>query len=276
MRSDFAAIVLLALVVIAAVITVRILLCGDRDRATFVRILDEHAPLIEKDKHRVILLYPASVFREIIVGTNLPKRRILPIPDRFVPIDYRTLASFGTIWLLTPTGKSPRPFVNSLFTLEKVATTFRFTLYRLTLPSHLSFTAAAGGGGGNPGSILCQGQTSPEFSFFVGPTEEIVALRLICRNRDGNEKEQKTFGDPRRGTITLVACPDGATPTGMTLYTDTLVRGIMFHCSSDEITPIGRTNLSSTRLTCPTGSTIRGLFGSSGARIDSLGLVCGH
>jgi len=275
MRSELLAIGLFVLVAATATMTVRHALCRDGERNALVRLLAEHAPLIEKDKQRVVLLYPASAFSEIIVGMNLPQHRLLPVPDRFVPVDHRAIASFGAVWLVTPRGKAPRPFEGALLSIEKTAASDRFILYRLTPPRQVAFTAIAGGAGGNPFSLLCPLKTFPDFISFVSPKEGLTALRVLCRDSQGTEKEQRTFGDPRKGTQTPLSCPEGRGATGMTLYADNIVRGIALHCSAENAPTVGRTNLPATRLACPAGAAIKGFFGSSGALIDSLGLACG-
>ncbi len=275
MRNDILAIGLLVLVTIAATATVRHVLCRDGERNALVRMLTEHAPLIEKDKQRVILLYPASAFSEIIVGMNLPRHRLLPVPDRFVPVDHRTIASFGTVWLVTPRDKAPRPFEGSLFSIEKVAASDRFVLYRLTPPRQIAFTPLAGGMGGHSFSFLCSTGIAPLLSSFVSEKEGVTALRVSCRDKAGNEKEQRTFGDPRKGRDTPLSCPDGAAPTGMTLHANNIVRGLILHCPDGNTSVAGRTNVPATRLECPEGTSVRGFFGSSGSLIDSLGLACG-
>ncbi len=275
MRNDLMSVALFLLVLAAATATVRCLLCADNERDELVRILTEHAPLLEKDKERVVLLYPASAFSEIIVGMNLPQRRLLPVPDRFSPVDYRAITSFGNIWLITRQERPPRPFEKSFFSIEKIASSERFVLYRLTPPPHLTFTDFAGGTGGNPFSLFCRSGTSPQFISFASPKKELAALQVFCRDSQGGEKEQKTFGDPRKATQTPLDCPPGAAPSGMTLSADHIVRGITLHCTDGTSLEDGRKNLPSKRLFCPPGTSVKGIFGSSGALVDALGLVCG-
>ena|GEM_PF-3661666 len=246
------------------------------------QFLDRHLPPLEKDRKRAVLLYPHDLFAPRIVGIDTADRRLLTLPGRFAPVDYRTLSAFQDLWLVTEKGTPARTLDGSLFMIEKKARSPLFELSRLRLPPDLSFTDIAGNPGGTAYTNVCPAKGTVIAVIFTALPDGIVSATQICRDMKGREKRERSFGDTKKGTTGTIACPNNDAPTGLTFYTDKAIRGMALQCPTGgtvydpALVPVaGRNDLPATTRTCPGGTRLRGLYGSAGALIDSVGLICG-
>lgn len=282
MRNRYYLIAASLCVMILCVLFIRDRLLQIPQQKVLAQFLERQLPPLEKNKRRIVLLAPDDRFLPLTAGMDIAELHLLPLPRRFAPIDYYTFSGFPDIWLVTAKDTATRVFDGSIFTVEKKTASPRFELSRLTLPDGLSFTDIAGNPGGGAYSSLCPDGGGVTALSLTTAEEGILSITPVCRDAKGREKRERNAGDPRKGTVSSLHCPANAVPNGITFYTDKAIRGMVLRCPGDSavfdaaaVPVAGRTDMPGTTRTCHEGKRLRGLYGSAGALVDSIGLICG-